>query len=84
MANLEQVIAGRVRKEIKERELTFQTVLAEKQSVIAKITEHNKCFEEVIRDLEKQLHSTKEDLVKSTFSQSLRNDTTKMFTVSKI
>lgn len=84
MANLEAVITDRVRKAIKEREQSFKTVLKEKEATISKLVEHNKCFKEVINDLEKQLTSTKEDLVQSKFSQSLRNDTTKVNTGSKL
>lgn len=84
MANLETVIQERVRKAIKDRELHFSQMLAEKESAIGKLQEHNRCFKDVIKDLEKQLTSTKEDLVKSTFSQSMRNDTTKMNTAHKM
>ena len=84
MANLEAVITDRVRKAIKEREQSFKAVLKEKEATISKLVEHNKCFKEVINDLERQLTSTKEDLVQSKFSQSLRNDTTKVNTGSKL
>jgi hypothetical protein len=51
--------------------------------VIEKLHEHNKCFKEVIKELEIRLKSAKDDLLKSQFSQSIKIESSRLNTASK-
>ena len=68
LSNVDAFVESRVAKALETNNFELKSKIAEQETEIKKLSEHNQCFKETIEYLESQLRSTTADLTKASMT----------------
>ena len=68
LSNIDAFVESRIAKALETNNLELKSKIAEQETEIKKLSEHNECFKETIEYLESQLRSTTADLTKASMT----------------